>query len=692
MKNLRNILIVIFIVSAIQMGAQEKVNLQLKWTHAFQFAGYYAAVEQGYYFDEGLEVNIVEANPDTDVVQDVLNGKAQYGVGCSGLLLERAAGKPVVVLAVVFQHSPYRIFASSEIHNLNELKGKRLMLEPHSEELIAYLKKSGIQLENVSQIPHSFDANSLIKGETAAMSGYVSSEPYYYSLANFPYRVFNPRSVGIDFYGDNLFTSDKEIEENPERVKVFRSASMKGWEYAKEHPDEIIDLILTKYSKQHTRDYLQFESDQMIPLLQPDLIEIGYMNPNRWQHIANTYAEIGLLPTDYPLNDFIFQVKEPDMTLFYRSLILTILLLIIISLIALYILKVNRKLTQSIEEIQQANKALAVSEQSYFGLFNSITEAIYIQDEKGYFIDVNDGVEKMYGYTREELIGKTPAFLSTAEKNNLPQIMKSVKFAFETGVAQKFEFWGKRKNGEIFPKEVICTKGKYIGEDVIVATSRDITDRKQAEEIIITGRERLKMLNKIIRHDLSNDFAVIKSGISLYRSKSDKSILTEIEKRVKKSIKTIEEYRKYEDFIDSNADLKEFELADSLRKFKEEFPEIELSIDGHCKVFADDALDSVFFNLISNSIKHGNSSKIDITIIAENEMCRIEVMDNGTVIPDEVKEKIFDEGSYFGDAGNTGIGLHIVKKTIENYGGSVFVMDNEFSGTTVIILLRRFIA
>ena len=83
--------------------AAERVTLQLKWQHQFQFAGYYAALEQGYYRDNGLDVALVEATPQTDVVDEVTAQRAQYGVGTSALLLERSHGKPVVVLAAIFQ-------------------------------------------------------------------------------------------------------------------------------------------------------------------------------------------------------------------------------------------------------------------------------------------------------------------------------------------------------------------------------------------------------------------------------------------------------------------------------------------------------------------------------------------------------------------------------------------------------------
>jgi ABC-type nitrate/sulfonate/bicarbonate transport system substrate-binding protein len=278
--------------SPITSTAQEKITLQLKWTHAFQFAGYYAAKELGYYREAGLDVNILEAGSETDPISDVIQNKAQYGVGSSGLLLSRASGKAVIVLAVIFQQSPYEIYAAPEIHHLRDLIGKRLMLEPQSDELIAFLKKEGIPLDSVQMVPHSFSADGLLQGKTDAMSGYLSSEPYFFRQVNFPFQVFSPRSSGIDFYGDNLFTSEKELKNHPARVKAFRAASLRGWLYAKENRDKVIEMIFSKYSKIHSVDYLHFESDQMIPLLQPDLIDIGYMNPNRWKHIADTYSSI----------------------------------------------------------------------------------------------------------------------------------------------------------------------------------------------------------------------------------------------------------------------------------------------------------------------------------------------------------------------------------------------------------------
>ena len=163
----------------------------------------------------------------------------------------------------------------------------------------------------------------------------------------------------------------------------------------------------------------------------------------------------------------------------------------------------------------------------------------------------------------------------------------------------------------------------------------------------------------------------------------------EIAKRVKMSLNAIENYRKYESFIDSNTYLDEIEINEVVNKLIVDFPDVKINIEGKCKVFADDALYTIFNNLISNSIRHGKSSKIDIKITSNRDTCKIKFMDNGTGIADNIKDKIFDEGFYHGKTGHTGIGLHIVKKTIEGYSGSVSVEDNEPNGAVFMINLRK---
>lgn len=150
--------------------------------------------------------------------------------------------------------------------------------------------------------------------------------------------------------------------------------------------------------------------------------------------------------------------------------------------------KLNNKvkeLTRSSDKYKLTERILLEKEKSYRNIFNEISDAIYILNKEGKFVDVNEGAVKMYGYTRAEFIGKTPEFLSAPGKNDIIATMTFIKEAFE-GKTQIFEWWGKRKNGEIFPKEVLLNKGSFSGEEVVISIGRDITERKKNEALQAT--------------------------------------------------------------------------------------------------------------------------------------------------------------------------------------------------------------
>ncbi|MEI6753713.1 MAG: PAS domain S-box protein [Paludibacter sp.] len=120
--------------------------------------------------------------------------------------------------------------------------------------------------------------------------------------------------------------------------------------------------------------------------------------------------------------------------------------------------------------------------QSYIDIINIVSDAIYVLDESFTFIEVNKGAEKMYQFTREELIGQTPDSVAAPEMNDMPVILNKMKSVLETAKEVQFDFWAKRKNGEVFPKSVIINKGKFFEQNVLIATARDITEQKKVEQ------------------------------------------------------------------------------------------------------------------------------------------------------------------------------------------------------------------
>ncbi|MDO9576385.1 MAG: PAS domain S-box protein [Candidatus Cloacimonadales bacterium] len=350
----------------------------------------------------------------------------------------------------------------------------------------------------------------------------------------------------------------------------------------------------------------------------------------------------------------------------------------------------NLKLNELEKNVEERTKELKLSEEKYRTMVEFSNDMIWTLDTKGNFLYINKKSEEVAGRSKKSGLGKSFAPVIVEED------LKMVEKVFMETLKGKSLHYEVRIHDSTRTKIItlsvnttpIKKDGKVIGT---VSFGRDITERKRAEEEINTSRERLKMLNKIIRHDLSNDFVVIQSAVNIFKRTSDVSLLDEINKRVAKSLSTIASYRKYESFIDSNTGLDEVEISDLMNNLIVEYPKIKFNIEGKGKVFADDALYSVFNNLITNSIKHGEASQIDIIISSENDTYKIKFMDNGKGIPDKIKDRIFDEGFSYGKSSHTGIGLHIVKKTIEQYGGFIFVEKNNSNGAVFVISLRKVI-
>ncbi|MFH1121079.1 MAG: PAS domain S-box protein [Bacteroidota bacterium] len=167
---------------------------------------------------------------------------------------------------------------------------------------------------------------------------------------------------------------------------------------------------------------------------------------------------------------------------------------------------------------RQVKEELQESEESYRGLFNSISSSVYIMDREGKFLDVNDGAIAMYGYPKERFIGNTPAFLSAPGRNDSTDIPALLEKTFN-GIPQVFEFWGKRSNGEVFPKDVRFYKGKYFGNDVVIVIANDITDQYNMISQLITAKDaaesNLRKTNSIISAFPDSIFIIDKSGILL---------------------------------------------------------------------------------------------------------------------------------------------------------------------------------
>ncbi len=278
----------------------ERVVLQLPYSHQFQFAGVYAAMEQGYFREEGLEVEVRATSAVyRSSIAEVLSGRAEFGIAQGPQLIgSRLSGDPVVVVAAIMQHSPQVLvtLAEANLNTPHDLIGKRVAMDQTSlqSEVRLMLEREGVGFDRIKIVPNHWRDNELVDGTADAMSGFVIDLPHAMKKAGTPVRVMRPQDYGVDFYGDCVFTSETVATRDPRRLAGMRRAIVRGWQYALQHPDEVIALILERYpvdaavSRRPESDgeAMKYEANQMSLLINADLVELGHINPGRWNRMG----------------------------------------------------------------------------------------------------------------------------------------------------------------------------------------------------------------------------------------------------------------------------------------------------------------------------------------------------------------------------------------------------------------------
>ena len=313
----KNIIYLILILFSTFLNANEKIVLQLKWFHQFQFAGYYAAKEKGFYDEVGLNVEIKQRDLKYNNIDEVINGNAQYGVADSILILYRLKQQPVVIVSPIFQHSP-SVFISLKKKNISsiyELNNKDILFYPNNTDgfsLLAMIKKFNLDV-NLVRERYKDDYMRLINNEVDVMPAYIANEPFLFKEKGYDVNIINPTNYGFDMYGDMLFTNEDEAKNNPIRVEKFKEATLKGWKYALENKEEIIQLINEKYSKEKSIEHLRYEANAIDSLINKDVTPLGYLDQGRIRYISEMYEYYGLTESKIDLNDFLFdEISKKD--------------------------------------------------------------------------------------------------------------------------------------------------------------------------------------------------------------------------------------------------------------------------------------------------------------------------------------------------------------------------------------------
>lgn len=304
---------VLFILLSGLASAKDAIDVRLLWKHQFQFAGYYMAIEKGFYAEENLDVRLKEYDFNLDLVDEVIQGESQFGIARTSLLIDKNAGANVVALFAAYQQSPLMLLTRKDSNILlsSDLKNKNVMITNDAKkvgEIIAMLLQAGITVSDFNQQEHSYNPEDLINGKTDAMASYISNEPFHLEKQGVEYNTIHPKDYGFDMYSDILFTSREFVEKNPEITDRFYRASIRGWLYAFEHIEETAEVIFKYYNSQDkSLSALIYEGEELRKLAFDNNGNFGTLSINKFNEMAQVYLITGSIFLGYDFSDFIYR-------------------------------------------------------------------------------------------------------------------------------------------------------------------------------------------------------------------------------------------------------------------------------------------------------------------------------------------------------------------------------------------------
>jgi ABC-type nitrate/sulfonate/bicarbonate transport system substrate-binding protein len=312
--------------------AADKVVLQLHGPAQFEFAGYYAALWQGFYRDAGLAVEIKpgadKGQPPIDAVRQVTEGRAQFGTGTAQLVIRAAQGQPLLLLAPIFQQSGTMIYyrAADDLASPAALTQAKVGRLPASDirdiELATALKAEGIDPAKLKSVALDADQGlaALADRSVDAVPGSAWRMPWLAREKGIALKAFNPADYRVEFYGDTLFTLQSFAKAEPQVVRRFYDASLKGWAYALQHPGEIAPRLLSELPHPvgiaDPAGFARYQADLARRLARYPEVQLGHSNPDRWQRIEASLSDSGALLQTADIADFLY---DPDAAARRRS-------------------------------------------------------------------------------------------------------------------------------------------------------------------------------------------------------------------------------------------------------------------------------------------------------------------------------------------------------------------------------------
>ena len=366
----------------------------------------------------------------------------------------------------------------------------------------------------------------------------------------------------------------------------------------------------------------------------------------------------------------------------------------------------SRRMVGIVSEVTSRKRyemALEATREELRQIIDLVPDLVFVKNHEGEYLLANEATAEAYGKTPEEMEGRSEAEI-------IPNVDDAAAFrhddldVIESG---KPKYIGEEAlttaAGETRVLET--TKIPYTnpetGEDAVLGYARDITDLKEYERTLEEQRDNLELLNQVVRHDIRNQLMVVESYTELLEDSlpddQSRTYARTVIEAAKQAAEITETAKDVTDvLLQVGADRTPMSLCDELsgeiEKIRSDQNRVTVSVDVEIPdvtVLADDLLESVFRNLLTNAVVHNdkNVAEIAVSTRVSDETVRVSIADNGPGITDDHKEQIFQEGEKGLESGGTGVGLYLVKTLVDKYGGDVWVEDNEPTGSVFVVEL-----
>ncbi|GAB4541117.1 MAG: ABC transporter substrate-binding protein [Anaerolineales bacterium] len=284
----------------------QSVALTLQWFPQTQFAGYYVALDKGWYAEEGIDLTIRSGGPDVSPVNAVRSGSSQFDTSLlADIIVANEKDNDLLSIAQIQQTNGLLLIAKKEsgITKPEDFKGKRVgvWLGNWEAQFDALVAKENINTDDFMLVSQGFSMDAFLRGDLDVASAMIYNEYYAVlesGLTPDDLNVIRYEDYGLDFPGDALFTSAEFAKTNADLCARMTRATLRGWRYAVENQEEAVNITL-KYdaTKMQTYQHQRTMMSEIAKLTQNNLYPIGYTDRNRILRVITELNANGIIKT-----------------------------------------------------------------------------------------------------------------------------------------------------------------------------------------------------------------------------------------------------------------------------------------------------------------------------------------------------------------------------------------------------------